>query len=216
VALDTVQELISLWPGGATLDLDCGDELSEQGSGIISVKELRPPLWVMRARSRLLTPTQVKEWKARLNSLENGKRLFWGWDKTGEYPIAHPCGAWPTGGAFNGLTATIASIGANNKSLSVDLLPAGFAGAVGDWLGVTYGTGPSYGLYQVMEPYLANGSGVTGVFEVRPHLRPGTAVDNLVAVKRPAAQMMIQPGSVSSDVDDLGWGTITFSALQVI
>lgn len=214
MALATVLDIIEDWPGSATLDLRPGDEISGTGGGGIYVKELRPPLWMLTARSRLLRPTQVLQWKARLNSLENGKRLFWAFDKAACYPIAYPRGTWPTGGAFNGLTATIASIGGNNKSLSVDLLPAGYVGSVGDFLGITYGAGPYYGLYQVAEAFQADGAGVTGVFEVRPHLRPGTAVNDLVAVKHPSCQMRIVPGTVDPDVGDTGWGRISFQGIQ--
>jgi hypothetical protein len=65
-----------------------------------------------------------------------------------------------------------------------------------------------------MEPATANGSGVTGEFEVRPHLWPAAAAADPVSVKQPACLMAIVPGSLSSDAQSSGWGSVSFSAME--
>ncbi len=140
-------------------------------------------------------------------TLENGLKTFWGYPMSRCYPILYPNGSWPTGGAFNG-TATLASINANRKAISLSGLPAGFVLSVGDYVSI------AGDLHQVMEPATANGSGVTGEFEVRPHLWPAAAVADPVSVKQPACLMAIVPGSLSSDAQMAGWGSVSFSAME--
>jgi hypothetical protein len=66
-----------------------------------------------------------------------------------------------------------------------------------------------------MEAATANGSGITPEFEIRPGLWPGvTAPNPNVTVKQPACVMAIMPGSVVSDAQTTGWGSISFSAME--
>jgi hypothetical protein len=68
-----------------------------------------------------------------------------------------------------------------------------------------------------MEPATADGTGLTPQFEVRPHIRVGAAVDAAVLVKRAAAIMMIQPGSLTMPADpQSAFGTVSFDAIQVL
>lgn len=215
MALATVQDFLHTFPGQTYLRLDDGDEQSPLASGVIITRNLRPPLWSLSARSRLLKPNTLAAWQARIESLENGKLLFWGYDRNRFYPILYPKGAWPTGGSFSGTTARILTVNANNKALSLDSLPAGYVVSAGDLISWTYNS-TQYAMHRVVESATANGSGVTPEFEVRPHIRSSAPATTAVAVKRPACQMKIVPGSLQTDVNDIGWGTITFQAVQTL
>ncbi|MBV9549631.1 MAG: hypothetical protein JO256_08180, partial [Alphaproteobacteria bacterium] len=181
-------------------------------SGLVRVKELRPPLWLLSARSRWLKPSEVRAWSARLESLDNGKGLFYGYDFAAYYPLNYPNGTWPTGGSFSGTSVAISAI-ANGKTLSLKSLPAGYQGAVGDMIRATRASDGVLCLYRAMEAFTANGSGITGNFEVRPAVRTGQAVNDAVAVKNPSCVMALVPGSLSVP-DAVNGGVISFKASQ--
>lgn len=214
MTLAAIQDLLTGFPGWTTnFDLDYQDEYSGQASGVVLVKDLGPALWKMTVQSVTLTAAQLRYWKARLASLENGIGRFYGYDRSGCYPIAYPNGSWPTGLSFNGLTAVIDTINADTKRIRVGSLPPLFVLSVGDYLSV-----PSRGaLHQVVEAATADFSGLTPLFEVRPPIRTGTIVADAVSVKQPSAVMMIMPGTVSASADvQTGFGTISFQAMQVL
>ncbi|WP_336801481.1 hypothetical protein [Kaistia sp. MMO-174] len=208
-------DLLADWPGWATLDLSYGDETSGQAGGQIRVKSRRAPLWTMQATTRDLEPNELRRWKARLAALENGQKTFWGYDSASFYPAAYPHGSWPTGGAFNGEAAAISAL-PSTIALRLKALPASFKITTGDHIAFSYGSGPLYALHQVMEDVVADGLGVTPAFEVRPPIRQGAAINNVVKVKRPACLMMIVPGSVSTPANLNARGPISFNAIQVI
>lgn len=217
MSLATVQDILSGWPGWTEMELSYGDQASGQGSGETIVKNLRDPLWTLHAESRSLTPNEIRHWKAVLMGLDNGRKLFLGYDLTAKYPASYPKGAWPTGGSFSGTTAQINSIGGDGVSITLKDLPAAFAGSVGDMLSVTYGAGSpaALALFRACEAFTANGSGVTGSFEVRPTIPAGMADSDVVSVKLAACHMMIVPGSIKVPSDVTGRGTISFDGLQV-
>lgn len=215
MALATVQDILPNFPGWATAQLVYGDETSGQGSGQILVKNLRDPLWQLHAESKFLSPNNLRKWKAILNGLDNGRSLFLGYDFASFYPVAYPNGTWPTGGSFSGTTAQVHA--KSGKTISLDHLPAGYAGSVGDMIQVTASSGSpaKLALLQACEAFTADGSGVTGAFEVRPTIPAWVAATNAVAVKKPGCHMMVQPGSVDAPTDLRAWGTIMFDAIQV-
>ena len=209
-------DLLDNFPGWSTeFDLLSRDELSRTAGGVTIQKNLGSPLWQGSYITRSLSPNQLDEWRARLNALENGQQRFKGYSLSRCYPIAYPNGSWPTGGDFDGVSATVYAIGSENKSLRVDLLPEGFEWRVGDMLQIKRGSTARRDLHRVMEAATASGGGITPEFEVRPHLWPGVAIDDLVSVLRPWCPMMIVPGSVSSSADlQTGRGSVSFQAIE--
>lgn len=202
-------EILADFPGWTTsFDLMMRQEQSRAAGGVTYVKDLGPPLWTLKAQSRVLRPNELDRWRARLKVLEGGLYTFLGYSLSRVYPIAYPNGSWPTGGAFDGVSASLASINANRKAIAVDDLPAGFTFRVGDYLAV--GTD----LHQVLEDVAANGSGLTPQFEVRPHIWPGVSAGD-VSVYRPACIMALVPGSVSTDASLTGWGSISFEGIEI-
>lgn len=217
MSLATVQDILPDWPGWAILDLSHGDQASGQGSGEMLVKQLRDPLWALHAESRTLSANQIRFWKAKLDGLDNGKKLFLGYDFASFWPANYPNGSWPTGGSFDGISATILALGGDGISMSLAGLPVGFIGSIGDMLSATYGVGSpaALALWRAVEGFTADGSGNTGTFEVRGAIPAGVANGNTVAVKKPSCHMMIVPGSIQTPKDHTARGPISFDAIQV-
>lgn len=202
-------EILADFPGWTTgFDLAVRQEQSRSAAGVTYVKDLGPPLWTLKAQSKVLSPNVLDHWRARLKVLEGGLYTFLGYPLSRVYPIAYPRGSWPTGDAFDGVSASLLSVNANRKALRVEDLPAGFTFAVGDYLAI--GTD----LHQVVEAATADGTGTTGEFEVRPHLWPGVSSGD-VSVYRPACVMAIVPGSISTDASLTGWGSIAFQGVEI-
>lgn len=117
--------------------------------------------------------------------------------------------------AFDGTNAQIDSLPANNKSLTLKGLPAGYQGSRGDMLSFDYATNPvRTALHRVAEPFVANGSGVTPAFEVRPHIRAGAAINLTVSVVKPKVKMMMIPDSLSEGNDTEKTTMLSFQARQ--
>ena len=200
--------LLPSFPGWTSgFSLRWRQEQSTLASGRVLVKDMGAPLWSLRAASKVLSPNNLDAWRARLTSLENGLQTFWGYPTSRCYPIAYPNGSWPAG-AFDGTNATLATINANRKAITLSALPAAFKLSVGDYLSI------SGDVHQVMEAVTASAGGVTPEFEIRPHLWPAVTVPKAVSLKQPACQMAIVPGSVASDAQLNGWGALSFSAME--
>lgn len=212
MALSEPFDILTTFPGWVTtFEPRYRQEQSRMASGRTIVKDLGSPLWRMVAQSKILRPNALDYWRARLESLENGLATFRGYSLSRTYPAAHPDGSWPTGGAFTGLTANLNTIGANRKSIRVGGLPTGFTFSVGDMLTIG-GTD----LHRVVEAATAV-SGLTPLFEVRPHLWPSVAVGSplpVVWVYRPSCLMTIVPGSINSSTGLNGLGSISFEAME--
>lgn len=205
-------EILAGFPGWTPrFDLVYRQEQSRVAAGITYVKELGPPLWALKAQSRPLSPNVLDEWRARLKALEGGLYTFLGYPLSRVYPIAYPRGSWPTGGAFDGVSASLLAINANRKVVRLKDLPAGFRLSVGDHFAI--GTD----LHQVVEAAIADGAGATPEFEVRPHIWPGVVAPaaGAVSVYRPACIMAILPGSIDTDASLNGWGSVAFEAIEI-
>lgn len=186
-------------------------EQSRTAGGKTYVKDYDDPLWQLSAQSRSLSINELDFWRARLAALENGLQTFLGYSMSRTWPILYPKGSWPTGVSFDGVSAELATINTARTAISISHLPAGFKLSIGDYVAI------GNDLHQVMEPATAAGTGLTGVFEVRPRIWPGVAVVGAaaVSVKKPACLMTIDPGSISSPADPAtGRGVISFTATE--
>lgn len=219
MALSYPLDILPTFPGWTTdFNLAWRKEVSRQANGANRVKDFGTPLWRATIKSRdLFKPSDLDYWRAVLSGLDGGEKTFKGYQKARSYPIAYPNGSWPTGGSFLGTTATVHTVGGDSKSLRVDNLPVGYAVSVGDFLSIAYSSGPvKYFLCQALEASTADASGITGTFEVRPHLPTGLAVDDVVSVKRPFCLMTMDPGTLSIPSNLLGRGSISFEATQYV
>jgi len=185
---------------GWTIDFELAwrQEQSRHASGRTRVKDFGSPIWRGAWVSRTLSANQLSAWRARLRALENGQHEFIAYESARCRPMAHPgSAALPSG--------TLHTIGSNNKSVRVESL-VGITLSVGDHIQI------GENLYSVQEQ--ASGS-PTAMFEVRPHLWPGTSTGDPVVIHKPRCLMTIDPRSVSATADPrTGRGSISFSATE--
>ena len=118
---------------------------------------------------------QAADFQATIASLDGILGSFEAWDMRRPAPRAHRDGS-----ANNGV---LASVNANNKALALSGLKPAQTVSRGDYLAFDYGVNRA--LHQAMETVVASGGGVTGQFEVRPHLRAGWSLGAAVNLKAP-------------------------------
>lgn len=206
-------DILATWPGWTRkFELLKRQEVSRQKNGVTRVKDFGTHLWTMSASTRSLSRRELDQLRATLDALDGAEGTFKGYSLSRCWPIAYPGGAWPTGASFNGVSATVHTVGEGGKSLRIDLLPVGFVVSQADMVSVATASGER--LFRVVEASTADGSGITPEFELRPHLPSDIAVNDLVRVTRPYCLMTINPGSISSDSDDSGRGRISFQATE--
>lgn len=200
MAITYPRDFLEEFPGWNTeFDLVWRQEISRKASGAAIVKDLGTPLWKGTWQSVRLKPNELSYWRAILASLENGNRLFRGWDKARKYPILYPNGA--PGSDSIGAIATV----------STDRLTVSFSGIStmnlrpGDFFDCN-----NQNLYQIME----NSNGGSAC-EIRPALYLSDDVGDVCNFWKPAAQMRIIPGSINSPTDvATGKGIISFQGIQ--
>src|SRR5690606_29871631 len=109
------------------------------------------------------------------------------------YPAADPGGV-----ILDASEVTIHTIGSNNRSLRLEGLPAGYVLTAGDALAFDYGASPvRRAWHRLAETVTASGSGLTPLFDLSTHLRPGATTGLAVTLKKPAAKMFRMPGPLS-------------------
>lgn len=199
MAITYPYDLLATFPGWSTeFDLLYRQEISRTAIGQTFVKDFGSPLWRATYQSRLMKPNELDVWRARLKAMEGGLKQFLGRPTSRCYPIAYPNGT----GMGNVSDVKIASIGTDRETVTFSGLPAGYQVSVGDYIQI--GT---HNLHQIVD--------TAGGIEIRPHLWPGTAVNDTVTLVRPSCRMMILPGTLSSTADaSTGRGTISFQAIE--
>lgn len=180
-------------------------EQSRTAGGVTYAKDLGSPLWSASYQTRSLSINELDAWRARLETLEGGLQFFKGVPLARSRPIAYPAGkAVPA-------NPVLSAIGTNNKSVTISGLSSGYVVSLGDMIQIA-----NSGLYRVVEAAVANSGGVASLFEVRPHLWPGTVAGSAVTLIRPSCTMMIVPGSITSDAElATGRGSISFQSIEV-
>lgn len=143
-------------------------------------------LWRGTYATDVLRNDDAIDFQAMLNSLDGIIGSFEAWDMRRPEPRAHRDGS-----ANNGVLAVV---NANNKAMSLTGLKANQIISRGDYLSFTYGSNRA--LHQAVETIAANGSGITGQFEVRPHLRPGWAIGAAINLKAPRGVFVLLKDSV--------------------
>lgn len=100
----------------------------------------------------------------------------------------------PVGWKLDGRTVTVATKGANNRSLSLSGLSKQFTCYKGDKYSVLYDTDKRF-LFEVMETTQANDSGVTPEFEIWPVIPAGVLVGGVVTMRKACAKFKLVAGS---------------------
>lgn len=190
-----------------TFQLVSRQELSRQANGRTIGKDFGSAIWLANYTTKPIFNDDALAFEAALDSLDGVVQTFEVYDLRRPYPRVYPTGA----GANDGV---LLSVNANNKALALSGLVAGQVVSAGDYLSFVYGS--SRALHRVVETVTANDSGVTVEFEVRPHVRAGFTLTNVVTLKSPRGVFMLMPGSVSVKASGGQHTVITFQAIQAL
>lgn len=168
------------------------DELSGLGTGAVLSAQLAPPRWTAKVNLAPMLNGEAFQVQALIEVLDP-MASFYLYAPQQPYPQSDPDGS-----ILGASTPAVRTVGSDNKSFSLKGLPVGYVISVGDMIAFDYGSNPTRrALHRVMETQVATAGGNTVLFEVRPHLRPGIAIDLPVTLIKPAAKMLIVPGSFS-------------------
>lgn len=182
-------------------------ETSRTAGGVTLGKDLGPALWTASYTTIRLDDQAALAYEADLDTLEGVIFPFEAGDLRRLYPLAYPTGDFSD-------TGVIASVNANNRAMALSGLAAGFVLSKGDYLSFDYRD--SRALHRLVEGTVANGSGLTPQFEVRPHLREGWELATPVKLKRPSGLFTLVAGSVSQTLNNGESTVISFQATQYL
>jgi len=148
---------------------------------------------------------------ARLDALDGATNSFYAYNPASAFPQADPDGS-----GFGASTPTIHTIAANRKELRIVGLPDDYVLTAGDMIAIDYGSPSRRYLGRLVTGAAADGDGLTPLFEVRPHLRPGITTTLAATLIKPAMKCKIVPGTLSSAHDLMVSGTISFTMRQTL
>ena len=102
----------------------------------------------------------------------------------------------PGGVVLGAATPVLHTLNSDNRRIRVSGLPGGYVLSKGDYVGLRLGSDPvRLGLYRVESTVTASGGGLTPLFAVEPHIRPGTAPGDPVQLVRPVCRARLSSGS---------------------
>lgn len=186
-------------------------QYSSLGTGEILAVDLGPRLWEADVNCAPIRNADGMQIQALIESLDGAMNSFYLYNPVTMFPQYDPDGS-----ILGATVPQINSVGGNNKSISLKLLPASYRVTQGDMIAFNYSSSPTRrALHRIVETVTANGSGVTSAFEIRPHLRPGLAVSTIVDLIRPAAKVLMVPGSLSVE-SGLVTTQISFQVIQTL
>jgi hypothetical protein len=209
--LDLATFFEAFCPISTTFELGEAVIVNETGGGEILRSDYGTRLWYGTVTLAPSRPVAIENIKALIRPLQDSRASFL------LYP-RHKRRA-TGGGALTEPIGQINSLPANNRLLTLKGLPASYVITRGDFLSFIYGSSPSrYAFHQVVESINANGSGVTGEFEVVPPIRPGALVNHNVQFNKPRLKAIMVPGSLSiSELPRRGFATgATFAWRQTL
>ena len=168
------------------------DEVSGLASGEILAAELSPPLWTAQVSLDPMPIAEAASVLALIEALDGPIQTFFLANAAHDHPFADPDGS-----ALGLSEPEILSVGSGGGAMALAGLPEGYALTPGDFLAFDHGSSPARrAFHRIVEAAIADGSGETAQFTVRPHL-PAAAAEIAVTLIRPAAKMAMVPGSIN-------------------
>lgn len=214
----TTQLMLTMPPTGWAFTLNVADEVAGERGGQMRVRQLGPDLWTGRFSSNQMRPreTMARQLKAIVGEILARRSTFYAWDPQGQFPKADPTGSKMTAPAAN---VQINSVNADFVRMSLKGLPANYVLTFGDYISFAYGSG-ARAFHMIVPPTStvaadALGTGITPEFYVIPRIRVGYSVGAVVQVVRPFCEMMIVPGSLTTE-ETPHTAAIGFDAVQVL
>lgn len=186
--LDLAGFFEAICPITTTFALGEAVQINETGGGEVIRSDFGTRLWGGSVTLAPAKPILIEDVMALLRVLQDSRASFLIYPRHRPKARAMTTVATPTG--------QINSLPTDNRLITLKALSAGFVITRGDFLSFTYSSPVRYALHQAVESITANGSGVTGQFEVIPPIRPGAAVDANVRMNKPWCKAVMVPGSL--------------------
>ncbi|WP_323775954.1 hypothetical protein [Leisingera sp.] len=156
-------------------------ETNRLASGEVLTASLGAALWVGEITCFQAHYSVAQEIEARIDKLQRPGEFFEAYDPRFNGPKSDPDGV-----LLGASTPVIASLGGDNRSLTLSGLPSGYELSAGDYIGWQYGTNPvRFAVHRLATGATADGAGLTPIFEVSPHVRTGVTVGTAVNLVRP-------------------------------
>lgn len=176
-------------------------ELNRTGGGEQLGADLGDRLWQGKITLGRLLRTEAGRPEMLIDLLAQAGRTFLVHDTRRPWPLLDPNGT-----IFGASTPTIHTLSGDPRELRITGLPATYVLSPGDYFSFQYGSSPvRYALHRVVSTTTAV-AGLTPLFEVSPHIRPGAVTGTQVFFFKPACKAVILAGSVEAGV---GRRTIT-------
>ena len=186
-------------------------EFIRQAGGTPRVADLGPEVWTAKLGSSLMTDEEAAAAEAYVERGRGSLGTHYIWNPKAPCPRRDPAGT-----ILGANVVTIFALGDDNKSLRLAGLPVGYQITIGDYLAYDTGAAPVHRcLHRFVSSVTADGAGRTALTEVVPHIRAGAATGIVVALKQPAAEMMILPGTYQTQSVRRGFSAIALTAVQV-
>lgn len=200
----------SLKLNDAAFTLEFGQDVTGLASGLILGKDLRPALWKFEGQTIPHRNNLVPALEAKFRSMKGVIKTFLVYNPMAPYPYADP-----TGSIIGSNNVQVSSVTVASSTVAFKGLTAGYVLTAGDYFSVSYSSG-KIGFHQLLESVTANGSGVTAAVEVTPPLRTGIAADDAVTLKKPYAEMRLEPNSVQPSAVGVMHTRFSFKAVQKV
>lgn len=184
-------------------------ELSRTAGGEVQAKDLGPPIWQASFETYPLSLDDADALEADFLTLNGSARTFYATPY-----LSRRAKALPAGHAFDLSAVAVHTISANRDEVRIDGLPANLEIHAGDYLGITTSTGRE--LHRIAVGGTADGAGLSPLLTVVPNLRASVAVNDLVDIENPMAEMVLIPGTLDKPRESrLRW-RVRFDAVQVL
>lgn len=167
------------------------DQIDGLENGQILTSEDAPPLWSGTVNIRSMDYTEYRTISALINALDGSSQAFMLYGPPALYPLTDP-----TGSILGASATTLFALDADNKRVTIGGLPIGYTLSAGDNCQFLFATTLN-AFHNIVQGGVADGAG-RAVVELRPHIHPGTVTGVTVTFKKPAARVVMVPGSYNS------------------
>jgi hypothetical protein len=173
-----------------TWDLQRNDQVDGLESGQILASETAPPLRRGTVNIRGLDYDEDSEISALIEALDGSIQKFMLYGPPRLYPAKDPKGL-----ILGANVVTLSVIDADNKRITLAGLPVGYVLTRGDFVQFPFGpSGVMNAYHRIVQGSVADGAG-NAVIELRPHVYAGTVTGVTCILKKPAARVIMVPGS---------------------
>jgi hypothetical protein len=194
----------------ATFRLSRLREHSRDGNGTTFNKNLGPAIYRAAIQTVPLKWGKAEQVMALIEAMEDSLASFYVWNPAMPFPQADPGGV-----LYAASTPTIHTINGDGKRIRVQGLPPAYVLTRGDGLESVYATPARRQRSVVVDAtVVADGSGVTPLFELTPFLRTGLAVDDAVNFIRPKVAMKIVPGTLECRAEQDLTSRVSFETVE--